>query len=504
VTQASSYDYVIVGGGTAGCVLAARLTEDPDVRVLLLEAGGDERRPDIETAAAWPSLLGSDADWGYETVRQKITERAVPAHRGRVLGGSGSINVMAHLRGHRADFDGWADEGAKGWDYASVLPYFMRSEDVPGGDPAYRGRGGPLCPRPSGEPHPLTDAHLEAARRADLNDGHLLGASRHDLLIVDGRRQSTATAYLRPALDRPNLSVHMGAVARRLAVRGRRCTGVEYIHDGKPTWAGAGTDVVLAAGAVDSPRLLLLSGIGPSDELRDVRIEPVLDLPGVGRNLQDHIMLAGIRMQAERPLPPPSGNYAESTLFAKTDAAQTRPELQIVQIQLDYHLRWQKPLDNAFSFGIGHMRPRSRGTVRLASADPGAAPLIDPRYLSEDYDQDQLIAGIEEVDRLVSTGAFDEWGGRCETEVLVQLSRVALETVVRDAVSSFFHLAGTCRMGVGDDAVVDPELRVHGLDGLRVADASVMPTIVSSNTNATTMMIAEKAADLIKSAPRMS
>lgn len=496
------FDIIIVGGGAAGCILAARLSEDPTRQVLLLEAGGDDRRPEIANPSAWPMTLGTDLDYAYPTTVQARTGRSYIAHRGRVLGGSASINLMTHIRGHRADFDAWAHAGCDGWSYADVLPAFKRMEDVPQGDPRWRGTGGPLRPRPSADPHILSRQHVAAAQQAghalmaDVNAPELMGAAIQDVLIADGQRQSPATAYLRPALARPNLTVQTGARAQRLLFDGPRCTGVEYATDSGLQQVQGGS-VVLAAGAIDSPRLLMLSGIGDARDLAPLGIRPVLDLPGVGQNLQDHVVLAGIRYHAERPLPPPSGNLAEATLFCKTRPGQLAPELQIVNVQIDYHTPYQTPAPNSFTFGIGHMRPQSRGSLKLASASSTDAPLIDYNYLADPYDMQQLIAGIEEVHRLTQTGVFAQWGGHSGTEALMRLDRKGMEQAVMDALSSYFHPAGTCRMGVDSGAVVDPALRVRGIAGLWVADASVMPVIVSANTAAATMMIAEKGAELI-------
>ena len=497
-----AFDYVVVGGGSAGCVVATRLSEDPQVSVLLIEAGGDERRRDIESPEAWPELLGSDVDWAFQTVRQPATGRTYPAARGRVLGGSGSINNMVFLRGHAHDFDAWSAAGARGWDYAGVLPYFMRSEDVPDGEPKYRGRGGPLRPRRFGIEDPVSLRFAEGAARAghdrveDLNAASMLGVGFPDALIFENRRESTASAYLRPAMARPNLTVHQDALVRRLVLDGTRCTGVEYVRDGVAARAGAGEEVILCAGAIGSPQLMLLSGIGPAGDLEGLGIVPVLDAPEVGANLQDHLFLAGIRYQTDHPLP--TTNMAGATLLARTQAGEHGPDLHILAVAADYHLDWQAPLPNSFTFGIGHMRARSRGSLRLASADPAVAPIIDPRYLTETDDLDQLIAGVELVDEIVDTGAFADWGGSSQTHALLRLERSELEHLVGEAAGSYFHLAGTCRMGSDAGAVVDPELRVRGVERLRVADASVMPTLVSCNCNAATIMIGEKAADLVR------
>ena len=488
--------------------MASRLSEDPAVSVLLLEAGGDGLLELVRNPQVWPALGGTERDWGYKTVVQRGTRHVHDLPRGRGVGGSHAINAMAFMRGHRTDFDSWAYAGNPGWSHAQVVGYFKRIEDAPKGDPRWRGRGGPLAVGPTADPHPLTLAFVEACQEAghplrdDFNCGELDGTGLHDMTIVDGHRQTTADAYLRPVRSRQNLTVEMGASVHRLPVEKGRCTGVEYRRGDRLHVARADAEVVLCAGTIDSPRLLLLSGIGNPEHLSELGIEAVADVPGVGANLHDHILLRGICVQAVQPIPAGRGNLGEAVLYWRSEDGLPGPDLQIVLVYAPFHNPWQQASANAYTFAVAHMRPASRGRLRLASSDPAQPPLIDPNYLGHRHDLETLVTGVKKALVLRTQPAFADWRGPDAMSGIENAGPRALAEFVRQGVSTFSHAVGTCRMGVDDDAVVDPQLRVHGLDGLRVADASIMPSITSTNTNAATIMIAEKAAGLIGGAPQ--
>jgi choline dehydrogenase-like flavoprotein len=507
VSGAAGYDVVIVGAGTAGCVLAARLSEDPATRVLLLEAGSREPLPAVAEPRAWPTLTGSSMDWGDHTVVLDGIGRTEAMPRGRGLGGSSAINAMAFMRGHRASHDAWITAGAKGWGYDDLLPYFKRTEHVEGRDPAVRGQSGPLRPWTPTAPHPLSVATMEAARELgysiaqDVNSGLEEGFGWTEFTILDGRRQSAADAYLLPILDRPNLDLVTDALVHRLLFSRNRCTGVEYSVGGDTVTVHSGGEVVLTAGAIGTAALLMTSGIGPQAHLRELGIDVLADAPGVGANLHDHPMTTLIHHSA-RPVPPSTSNGGgEVKCVRRSTPASPWPDLQLFTSVVPLRtatLTGPEP-GAGYTIAVALMAPFSRGTVRLADPAPDAAPLIDPRYYSDGRDVDALVAGLRAARELGTASTFAPWRGEEAQPGSDVQSDDDLRSYIRRSLRSYHHYAGTCRMGTDDEAVLDVDLRVRGFEGLRVADASVMPSPVSANTNAAVYAIAERAADLIRS-----
>jgi choline dehydrogenase len=497
-----SADVVVVGAGSAGCVVARRLA-DAGVNVVLLEAGPPDDEPAIHDPVRLFELWGEGpVDWGYETVPQERCDgRRIAQIRGRVLGGSSSVNGMYYVRAQPADYDTWAHLGNAGWRYEDVLPLFKRAEDFDGGASEHRGAGGPLHVLSRYELHPLVEAMMAAAaeagvpRNPDYNSGTPDGVAPIQLNIKDGRRQSAARAYLHPVLDADNICVRTGCHASRLLFEGARCVGVEVTRGGAVERVRAEHEVVLSAGVFDSPKLLMLSGIGPAAQLASHGIDVLVDLPGVGENLQDHVF-SPLVYSAARPVPPAVAGLPQFPvhMFFRSRPGLPGPDLQSLFGHLPHG--YEGPEDG-YTFTSMLNRPASRGTVRLASADPSAAPLIDPCYGSREADLDAIASGLEQLREVGAQAALDGWRGAELFPGPDVQSRAALREYVRRTISTIFHPACTCKMGLDELAVVDPELRVYGVERLRVADASVMPLVTSGNTHAPTVMIGERAADHI-------
>ncbi|RLK09672.1 choline dehydrogenase-like flavoprotein [Micromonospora sp. M71_S20] len=510
------YDYVIVGGGSAGCVLAARLSEDPDVKVCLIEAGLTDASPNIHVPAGAAKLFRTRHDWDYDSHHEPFcADRRIYLPRGRVLGGTSSINGMIYTRGHRQDYDSWEQPG---WSYDELHPYFLRAEDNERGASAHHGAGGPLAVSDNRSRNPMSDAFIAAAIEAgysandDFNGPEQDGFAYYQVTQRDGMRCSSAVAYLRPAVERPNLTVETGVQVVRVVMEGARATGIVGWRGDDTVTIRAEREVVLTAGAYNSPQLLMLSGIGPADLLTALGIPVVVDQPLVGQNLQDHpqfwlvyghnqpvsLLVAGEeryqRQFAEHHSGPLSSNGPEAGGFVRSRPGLPAPDLQFVSLPVMYvDGGLGAPSQHALSFGAYVLQPRSRGSVTLASDDPTAKPRITHNYYADEADLRTAVDGVRVALDIARQRALTPYTER-PVSVPASDSEADIRDFLRRNTQSSYHAAGSCAMGM----VTDAELRVLGTEGLRVADASVMPRLISGNTNAPTIAIAEKAADLVR------
>jgi choline dehydrogenase len=509
----TQYDYIVIGAGSAGCVVANRLTEDRETTVLLLEAGHPDTKPEIQIPLECTNLPGSEVDWGYFSEPEpELNHRKIFCPRGKVLGGSSAINFLLYTRGNHHDYDHWQELGNPGWSYQEVLPYFKKFEHQQRGASEYHGVNGELSVTDLMAPTVISQRFIDAAVtlgydcNPDFNGRQQEGAGFFQLTVKDGKRHSAAAAFLLPVRQRPNLTITTGALVTRLLFEGTLTVGVEYWQEGTRHQVRVNQEVILSAGAFDSPKLLLLSGIGPTEDLQSLGIAVVADRPGVGQNLQDHILVP-VLYEASQDLhtATTSNGIAESGLFLHSeDNLDAAPDLELLfgPMQLAPPGLTHSSLGFAGIVALTH--PQNLGSVSLRSADPQAAPLLRMNYLQSQSDVQKLVTGIKLMRQLFQTSAFDEFRGQEGAPGADVQSDVALAAYIRETCGTVYHPVGTCKMGTDPMAVVDPELRVYGVVGLRVVDASIMPTIITGHTNAPTMMIGEKAADLIKATGRVA
>lgn len=520
----SEYDYIIIGAGSAGCVLAARLTEDPETRVLLVEAGGPPRAREIAIPAAFSKLFKTAVDWNYSTEPEpQLHNRSLYWPRGKVLGGSSSINAMIYVRGSARDFDDWERLGNPGWSFGEVLPYFKKSEHQQRGPSEYHAIGGPLHVSDLRYVNPLTQAFLAGAEERgiagnpDFNAATQEGVGLYQVTQKNGRRHSAYNAFLQPVLRRRNLTILTQAHATRILLDRHRALGVAYIHNSASHEARAAREVLLCGGAINSPQLLLLSGIGPGEELQRAGIAPLHHLPGVGKNLQDHPMVSAgyvckqpVSLRDAASLPnflrysvthrgPLASNVAEAGLFHRTRPNLPVPDLQLLFGPVYYRNHgFDTHPEHAFGFGPTLIFPQSRGEIVLRSADPLAPPAIRANYFCVPEDLRVIVEGVKLSRAIAHSNAFAPYRGEELHPGLNARTEADLAAFIRAEAQTLYHPAATCKMGNDPLSVVDAQLRVHGIAALRVVDASIMPRVIAGNTNAATIMIAEKAADLIR------